>query len=97
MSPGKAHQRAPARGGMLACPPARAAIFREGGPAAFSPAPELDEIFQEAPPSADEWRLMARALATLLEAQERPFSRGALTRELILAATLDGVRKSRPN
>ena len=64
----------------------------------LSPAPEIDAIFDGAPPSADEWRDIAGVLAVTLEAIERPFSRGIATRERILAATLDGLRsKEQPN
>lgn len=64
---------------------------------ALTPAPALDAIFDGAPPTADEWRDMAHALARVLEGQERPFSRGTVTRERILKVTLDGVRKGLPN
>ena len=58
----------------------------------LSPAPEIDAIFGGEPPCADEWRAIACRLALTLESIDRPFSRGATTKERILAVTLDGVR-----
>lgn len=63
----------------------------------LSPAPDIDAIFGAEPPSADEWRAIACRLALTLESIDRPFSRGAATRERILAVTLDGLRKERPH
>ncbi|MCY4407665.1 MAG: hypothetical protein OXC15_14945 [Rhodospirillaceae bacterium] len=104
MTPKRAPHRAPARGGMIACPPARSRTTRapapataansaKGRPGALTPAPALDAIFAGAPPSADEWRDIARVLAQLVQEIEGAYSRGGVTRERVLAVTLDGLRR----
>ena len=100
-------RRAGARGGMIACPvtrsrtsgthtPDMAPNSAKGRRGVLTPAPALDAIFVGAPPSADEWRDIARVLANLVQQIEGPISRGAATRERVLRMTLDGLRRGGP-
>ena len=104
MTPKAAPHRAGARGGMIACPrtrsrtngahtPGMAPNSAKCRPGGLTPAPALDAIFAGEPPSADEWRDIARVLAQLVQEIEGSYSRGGVTRERVLAVTLDGLRQ----
>ena len=65
------------------------------GASSLTPAPHIDAAFGGTPPTADEWRDMAVALACFIQDLEGPLSRGQLTRDDVLRQALGAVRDLR--